>query len=42
VVTYTVKHLRGCLSPVKSAEWQGRNSRGVEVSRQYLPPGVKL
>jgi hypothetical protein len=42
VVTYTVKHLRGCLSPTKSAEWKGQQRRGVEVPSRCLPAGVEL
>jgi hypothetical protein len=41
VVTYTVKHMRGCLSPIKSAEW-GRDTRGVEVPSNRLPDDVVL
>jgi hypothetical protein len=41
VVTYTVKHMHGCLSPARSAEW-GRNARGVEVPDHHLPDDVEL
>jgi hypothetical protein len=42
VVTYTVRNLRGCLSPVQSAEWMTRNIRGVEVPASRLPAGSEL
>jgi hypothetical protein len=40
VVTYTLKNLTGCLSPIKSVEWQQRFTRGVEVPAHRLPPGA--
>ena len=42
VVTYTVKHVRGCLSPTKSVEWKDLYCRGVEVPSRCLPAGVEL
>ncbi len=42
VVTYTVKHVRGCLSPTKSAEWKDQNCRGIEVPSRCLPVGLEF
>jgi hypothetical protein len=42
VVTYSVNNLRGCLSAVKSAEWQTRRCRGVEVPDYQLPADISL
>ncbi len=41
VATYTHKHMKGCLSPVKSADW-GREHRGIEVPLRRLPSNVSF
>jgi hypothetical protein len=42
VVTFTVKKLRGCLSPVKSLQWSLKPKRGVEVPVSRLPAALEL
>ena len=42
VVTYAVKTMYGCLSPVQSDAWRTRKVRGVTVPKRRLPAGTTL
>jgi hypothetical protein len=42
LVTYALKELSGCLSPIKTAQWRSQHARGVEVPVHRLPAGLKL